>query len=99
MTERRGDPARQLVHALASSAAAAGCAASVEHGEETPWASITFTGARHLLTVTAADPSALAHWLATLPETELPLPGRFVASCAAEQAGRLATIELLVLEE
>lgn len=88
---------RQLLRALARSAGAAGCAAELSHDGETPWASLTFTGARHRVRATG-DAAALAGWLATLPEAELPLAGWFVASCAAEVAGGAATIELLVLE-
>lgn len=89
---------RQLLRALACSAAEAGCAVALSHEGETPWATATFVGARHRLHA-AADAAPLAHWLAMLPEAELPLAGWFVASCAAEVAGGCAVIELLVLEQ
>ena len=92
------DPVPALLRALKRSAAAAGCTVDVGHDSETPWATATFTGARHILCATAEEDS-LRQWLATLPEAELPLHGWFVASCAAEAVGNQATIELLVLQE
>lgn len=92
------DPVRPLMRALARSAADAGCAAMLSHQGETPWATLTFTGARHMVAA-RGKPAALARWLAMLPEAELPLHGHFVASCAAEVAGGEARIELLVLEQ
>ncbi|WP_375391274.1 hypothetical protein [uncultured Sphingomonas sp.] len=89
---------RQLLRALARSAADEGCAVELSHAGETPWATATFTGARHRLHA-AADAAPLAHWLAMLPEAELPLAGWFVASCAAEVVSGEAVIELLVLEQ
>ncbi len=91
------DPVRQLLRCLARSAAASDCAAGFIHDSETPWATVTFTGARHTIRATA-EPAALARWLVMLPEAELPLHGWFVASCAAEVTGGEAVIELLVLE-
>lgn len=89
---------RQLLRALTRSAAAAGCAAELSHDGETPWATATFSGARHRLRA-SGEAAALGRWLAMLPEAELPLAGWFVASCAAEVVGREAVIELLVLEQ
>lgn len=91
-------PVRQLLRALARSAADAGCQPVLDHIGETPWATMTFTGARHALRA-AAEPAALARWLAMLPEADLPLHRRFVASCAAQVTGGEAMIELLILEE
>lgn len=91
-------PVRQLLRALARSAADAGCTPVLDHVTEAPWATMTFTGARHTVRAAAA-PAALARWLAMLPEADLPLHRHFVASCAAEVTGGEATIELLVLEE
>jgi hypothetical protein len=91
-------PVRQLLRALARSAEAAGCATLLTHLSETPWATVTFSGARHQVRA-VGDATALTRWLAMLPEAELPLSGWFVASCAAEIAGGEAVIELLVLEE
>ncbi len=91
-------PVRQLLRALAVSAEKAGCAPLLTHLEEIPWATVTFSGARHRVHATG-DAAALSRWLSMLPEAELPLSGWFVASCAAEVAGGEALIELLVLEE
>lgn len=91
------DPVPRLLRTLARSAAEAGCDAILSHEGETPWATLTFTGARHTVRA-AADAAPLSRWLAMLPEADLPLGGHFVASCAAELSGGTAVIELLVLE-
>lgn len=96
---RRADPVRQLVRALVASATAAGCPITAEHIALVPWSTATFVGGRHLVAVTTTEPAALAHWLAALPEADLPLRDHFVASCAARSAGLHATLELLVLED
>lgn len=89
-----GDPARLLLRALRRSALAAGCDVTLSHEAETPWASATFVGAQHRILVGG---ESLTAWLATLPETELPISGHFVASCAVEQGENSATLTLLVL--
>lgn len=77
------------------------------------WASATFTGHTHVMTVRLHG-AAEALWAATdrimgsLPATDLPLPGRFLAeiavtACAIEESGagtsaRL-TIEALTIDE
>lgn len=90
------DPARRLLRALARAAAAAGCAPVLRHDGTDPWASVTFTGARHRVTATG---TGLAAWLAALPEAELPLPaGHLVAGCAVTPTASGAVLELLVLD-
>lgn len=69
-----------------------------------PWASATFTGARHRLTIVAEKGPATMAWLAALPEMELPIAGHLVADLAViaveqdEEALR-ATLEVLTVEE
>ena len=55
--------------------------ARIEQTRERPWASITFTGARHWLTliVPTEDAEAVAR---DLPEANLPLVGHIVADLA-----------------
>jgi hypothetical protein len=69
----------------------------------TRWASATFTGARHELTLEAADSPMLAAWLDALPETDLPLRGHLVADIVATGVSRAdgmarVTIEALTVE-
>ena len=92
------DPVPHLLRALRRSATAMACDVELIHVAETPWATATFTGARHIVRATGR-PEVLSHWLATLPEAEVPVRDHFVASCAAEVVGDTAMIELLVLEE
>lgn len=60
------------------------CAEVVSH-DETPWASITFTGARHRLVLRFAGSDAVSdgeRFVATLPEHEFHLHGSLVADAA-----------------
>ncbi|MBX3592980.1 hypothetical protein [Sphingomonas sp.] len=101
----RGPDAATLVErALMAMAAAAGIALRVHAVETTPWASATFIGARHRLTVEAAASSALDCWLAALPEAEFRLRGHLVADALvatrrmAEDVVR-SEIEILTIED
>jgi hypothetical protein len=77
----------------------------VEPLEQTDWASVTFTGARHRLRVTLEGDGAVgaaADFLEQLPDLDLPLPGHIVADIAlvAEErgdTGRYAALELEAL--
>lgn len=92
-------PVRQLTRVLKRSAQGAGCGVVLTHERERPWITMTFAGARHTFRA-EAEPAALLRWVAMLPEADLPLGGGwFVASCSAEVTGRVAVIELLVLED
>lgn len=77
---------------------------AVIEADQSPWASATFSGARHRLTVTAADTPHAAAWLAALPEIELPIAGHLVADLhvaavtRAEGALR-AVLDVLTVEE
>lgn len=98
------DPATQLERALMRGAADAGIALHVESAASTPWASVTFTGARHHLRVVAPASPALNAWLAGLPEAEFHLRGHLVADLAvaaeAHTGGQAeATLEILTVED
>ncbi|KAI1692895.1 hypothetical protein DdX_20964 [Ditylenchus destructor] len=57
------DPDTQLERALVRGAAEAGIALHVESAASTPWASVTFTGARHRLRAVApASPALISGW-------------------------------------
>jgi hypothetical protein len=77
---------------------------------ERAWASITFAGARHTLTLLFAGEDAVAAgeaFIAALPEHEFRVPGQLVAEASVTEvehrllpAPRLVVeCELLVLEE
>ncbi len=62
---RGPDAATLLERALLVAADAAGCPVAVVASDWTRWASATFTGARHSLTLTAAaSPGSIAGWWA-----------------------------------
>lgn len=93
------DPHRRLIRALIERGGA-GC--RCVSGGSTPWASVTFTGARHII-VLALPHAAATAFAAGLGEAEFAVPGHFVAdiAVAARDDGpdetRL-TIEALTIE-
>ena len=56
----------------------------ISHSER-PWASVTFSGTRHTLTITFTGAEAVAageDFIACLPEHEFAIPGKLVADAA-----------------
>jgi len=73
---------------------------SVVRHESTPWASVTFAGARHRLTIEARATPEFEGWLAALSEKEFALRGHLVADLAVRSIERrdgLATAEIEAL--
>jgi len=75
----------------------------VESIEQTDWASVTFSGARHRLRVILDGEGAVgaaADFLDQLPDLDLPLPGHIVADIAlvAEKRGDGGGFAALELE-
>lgn len=101
----RGPDAETLLRrALEASAEAAGCSVTLAESDWTRWASATFTGARHLLSLAAPPSPALDAWIASLPEAELRLRGHLVADLVVEHVGRAGdavtvSLEVLTVEE
>jgi len=95
----------RLARVVSANIGTFGGATRVESIEQTDWASVTFTGARHHLRVTLDGEGAVgvaADFLDKLPDLELPLPGHIVADIAlvAEERsdnGCYATLELEAL--
>jgi hypothetical protein len=101
---RGSDAATLLARALLANAEAAGCPVRIAAADWTRWASVTFSGTRHLLTLEAAPSPALDRWLSALPEAEFGLRGHLVAELAVERicregAAASARIEVLTVEE
>lgn len=97
---RGPDAATLLGRALTRSAAAAECAVTLVSADWSRWASATFTGARHSVSLSAPPSPALIAWIAALPEAELVLRGHLVADLsivAARHAGADIMIELEIL--
>ena len=101
----RGPDAETLLRrVLEASAEAADCPVALVASDWTRWASATFTGARHLLTLAAPPSPALDAWIAGLPEAELRLRGHLVADLVVEHVRRTAdtvtvSLEVLTVEE
>lgn len=101
---RGPDAATLLARALDRSARGAGLSLTIRHADWRRWASATFTGARHELTVELADGDAAERWLAALPEAELPIRGHLVADAVvlrthAEGATLVASVEILTVQD
>lgn len=101
---RGPDAATQLERALLASAEAAGCPVAITEADLTRWASVTFTGARHMLTLKGAASSALSRWIAALPEAEFALRGHLLADLNVEAVRRegadvTVMLEVLTVEE
>lgn len=97
------DVATQLERALLGSARAAGCPLVLRASEMTRWASVTFTGAKHLLSLEGEASPALEAWLAALPEAEFALRDHLVADMvllAVKREGVVGMmVEVLTLED
>jgi hypothetical protein len=78
-TRVRRDPANRLLGALHELGESHGI---VLHHEDRRWASITFAGSRHILTLRFAGEAAIQageRYIAALPEHEFAIPGHLVA--------------------
>lgn len=94
----------RLAAALTGSARLAGIDVAVTAHRSRPWASATFVGAHHALTLLAPRSPGLGGWVAALPDAELPMRGHIVASVAVdriEDDGEAVTLvlDVLTLEE
>lgn len=97
---RGPDAGTQLERALVRGAADAGIALAILAADWTRWASVTFSGARHRLSIAAAPSPQLDAWRATLPEAEFRLRGHLVADlvlAGERRSGELVEIELEAL--
>lgn len=103
----RNSPWLHLLHALLP--LARGKAELVAH-EERPWASATFNGSRHTVTLYFAGAEALVageDFIVVLPDHEFTLPGQLVADAAVTQVDYVhvpetalcVTVEILLLED
>ena len=100
---RGPDAGTLLERAIVAHAARHGVAVAIVEAGWERWASATFTGARHALTLEATSGDAFDRWLAVLPEAELSLRRMLVAdlTIVAVQRGepvRLA-LEALTVDE
>ncbi|MFV0625073.1 hypothetical protein ACBY01_13835 [Sphingomonas sp. ac-8] len=100
---RGPDAATLLTRRLQIAADAAGQALTIGDTVSVPWASATFSGERHRLTVSGSGPT-FEHWLQSLPEADLPLRGHLVAdlallAVAVDHDSVRADIEVLTVED
>ena len=95
---RGPDPGTALVRALEANALRAGCPLRTSASDWTRWASATFTGARHEVTLEADESGALDDWLTELPEVELPIRGHLVADIVVISVRRAEGVAKIRLE-
>ena len=88
---RGPDVATLLERALVHAARVAGCEAVIAQASMERWASVTFTGARHQITLALSPKDQALHWLASLPEAEFALRGHLVADLSVDRIDRHAT--------
>lgn len=101
---RGPDAATLLARALMRSASEAGLSLTVRHANLRRWASATFAGARHELTVELPDGGAALAWLDALAEADLPIRGHLVADAVVlrkhgEGEWLVAALEILTVED
>ncbi len=85
---RDTDAATRLARALEKHARLAGCPVEIVQSDWQAWASATFTGARHQMTLAAIPSAKLERWLATLSEADIDLRGHLLADIAIIAARR-----------
>jgi hypothetical protein len=101
---------RPWLHLLSAVMEIAGPHAEMLQHTERPWASITFTGSRHVITLVFEGLAGLEAgdlFIAALPEHEFAVPGQLVADATVIAAEHVllpevrleVEIELLLLEE
>lgn len=100
---RGPDVGTLLWRAIERDADARGCAVRIVTSEATRWASATFSGARHRLTLEGPATTGFAAWVGGLPELDLPLRGHLVADLATiglvtEADRATVSIEVLTVE-
>lgn len=89
--------------AVLASAARAGCTASITASGWRRWASATFVGARHSITVQLQPGTAADAWLTGVSEAEFVLRGHLVADLGVVAVRRTmgvvaADLEILTVE-
>lgn len=87
-----------LMRAIDADARRAGCAVTLARAETKRWASATFVGARHELTVEAPDTPGLDAWLDALPAAELPVRAQLVADLVVKGVTRQAGVATVAIE-
>jgi hypothetical protein len=84
-TIRGPDAGTLLIRALRSHASGAGVTMHIESIACTPWASATFVGTLHRLTIAAIPVPGLRVWIDGLPEAEFTMRGHIVADLTVER--------------
>ncbi|MFL9841324.1 hypothetical protein ABS767_10140 [Sphingomonas sp. ST-64] len=97
---RGADVGVLLERALLQMAAAVKIDLTIADASWSRWASATFTGARHDLSVTTGPSPTLDAWLGALPEAEFTVRGHLVADLAITSRARVGdtiTLRIAVL--
>ncbi len=84
-TLRGPDAGTLLIRGLRGHAGAAGVTMNVATIACTPWASATFVGTQHQLTILADPVPGLRDWIDSLPDAEFVIRGHIVADLAIDR--------------
>jgi hypothetical protein len=95
---RGPDAGTLLVRAVEADAFGMGCIVRISGSDWTRWASATFNGARHELTLDAAESPALERWLGGLPDANLPIRGHLLADMVIKGIRRADGVATIALE-
>lgn len=101
---RGPDAAAMLTGAIDRRARRAGFPVEQLRVASSRWASATFSGARHQMTIAAMPDAALDRWLAALPDADFSLRGHLVADLAVTAVRHAPArveidLEILTVEE
>lgn len=94
------DVGATLTRSLAGTAAQAGCSIDVMANDWRRWASATFTGARHRLSLAGSPSLEFENWLTRLGDANVPMPGHLVADltvAAVRRAPERVEVDLEIL--
>lgn len=67
--------------------------------EAEPWASVTFSGARHLVLVECTSLEAVIDLVGALPDHPFSVPGHIMIDATGLASGTAVAIELLTVED
>ena len=96
-TLRGPDAGTLLIRGLRGHAGAAGVTMNVATIACTPWASATFVGTQHQLTILADPVPGLRDWIDGLPEAEFAMRGHIVADLTVDRVETIGDREHVMI--
>lgn len=84
------DATARIVRALIASAEKVGATLDLKSAEMTAWSSATYSGGRHMMTLTGPSSDALDAWLGALPQADLRIPQHLIVDLSVPGTVRAA---------